>query len=83
MRSRLECPAIAASMGSGASTGGGLSATGVLGDIFILRLFAGDGSSGETGAIDRAVSLRDDRGQWVAQGTGHCAAAVWVDGVED
>jgi hypothetical protein len=39
-----------ASMGGGASTGGGLSATGVLGDILILRLFACDGSGGERAA---------------------------------
>ena len=37
-----------ASMGGRASTGGGLSATGVLGDNLILRLFACDGSSGDT-----------------------------------
>jgi hypothetical protein len=50
-----------ASMGGGASTGVGLSATGVLGDILILRLFACDGSGGERAAPHRAVGRRVDR----------------------
>jgi hypothetical protein len=79
MMSRLECPALLASMGGGASTGGGLSATGVPGDFLILRLFVCDGSSGDAGP-NHAVSQRRDRRQWAA-------LALWrpvvcVDAVE-
>lgn len=87
--SRLECPAILVSMGGGASTGGGLSATGVLGDILILRLFACDGSGvrerpptavGRGRTADNGARCRGGRWRACTESVGGDTGGDWLVG---